>query len=92
MCLISILGLKFQVQALRSIGRCMRFCGNSESNKQVLEILAEMIFPSGHEAIPREVDIDRLRCEAAAAILNICEVSVKMSMPLVLSLAHMMIV
>lgn len=43
----------------------------------------------------REVDIDLLRCEAASAILNICEVpefQSKISKPLLLSLSRMMIV
>ncbi|KAJ1525319.1 hypothetical protein ONE63_010141 [Megalurothrips usitatus] len=63
-----------QVQALRSIGRCMRFCGSLHGVKEALETLELLLLaPKDSFGNYREVEIDHLRSEAALAILFIFE-------------------
>ncbi|XP_034256004.1 sister chromatid cohesion protein PDS5 homolog B-A-like [Thrips palmi] len=66
--------VSIKVQALRSIGRCVRYCGTMRSCTEVLEAFAEILSDSGNGMCHlREVDRDRLRCEAATAVLNVFE-------------------
>ncbi|XP_026276079.1 uncharacterized protein LOC113204918 isoform X1 [Frankliniella occidentalis] len=87
--------IRIKLQAIRALGRCMRYCGSSSTVKDVLSSL-ERIVCSPTECLMdnlRGVDIDRLRYEAACAILNVFEVDVNhkfVSKELLLALSHLM--
>ncbi|KAK3913190.1 Sister chromatid cohesion protein PDS5-like protein A [Frankliniella fusca] len=86
--------IRIMVQAIRSVGRCMRYCGSPPNVKCVLTIMQRIIC-SPKECVKiniRDVDSDHLKYEAACAILSILETEANhhfLSKQLLIDLSYM---
>lgn len=69
--------ISLTIQAMRSIGKCMRYCGTHQYCILFVLLTFEQILRGDYAmwCHLREVDKDQLRCEAAKASLHILEFS-----------------